>query len=74
VRLGNAYNSSDMGWNFTPGRVLMLCVWSFLLGCWITELFVRLESGVGGGWTSIVLGIVVAVGGVAHGLSFSRQH
>jgi hypothetical protein len=60
-------------WRFTPGKVFMMCLWSFLLGGWIASLAVYLELGVSPQWTSTIFGVVVAGGSLVMWLVWSRE-
>lgn len=63
----------EKSWHFTPGRVLILCIWSFLLGSWITNLGLHLELGFPVPIMSVTLGIIVALGSIGLWLWFSRR-
>jgi hypothetical protein len=60
-------------WSFTAGRVFMLCLWSFLLGSWVTNFALHLEFGFPVPVLSVTLGIAVAVLGIGLWLGFSRR-
>jgi hypothetical protein len=51
----------------------MLCLWSFLLGSWVTNLVLHLELGIRPSWISVSSGIVVAAGGLVLWLLWSRN-
>lgn len=50
------------GWNFTAAPVFILCVWSFLLGVWVTYLAMNLESRTAVPWMHIGAGCLLAAG------------
>lgn len=60
-------------WHFTPGRVVMLSLWSFLLGSWVTNLALHVEFGLPVPVVSVTLGIIVALGGIGLWLALSRR-
>lgn len=63
----------NANWYFTSGRVFMLCLWSFLLGSWVTNFALHLEFGYPVPLLSVTLGIAVAVLGIGLWLGFSRR-
>jgi small neutral amino acid transporter SnatA (MarC family) len=63
----------NASWYFTAGRVFMLCLWSFLLGSWVTNLALHLEFGLPVPRLSVTAGIVVAVLGIGTWLGLSRR-
>jgi hypothetical protein len=51
----------------------MLCLWSFLLGSWVTNLVLHFELGIRPSWISVISGIVAAAGGLVLWLLSARD-